>query len=193
VNPNGLATSVRFEYGTTTAYGSTTARRPSARERGRSHRDRGHRPQPGTTYHARVVATSSAGTTNGGDVTFTTAGPEARPRSRSHRPPLRSSRATRASATSRSRPRSRRRARRPSPLSGRPRTAPRLPPPTTRRHAHAHLRAGRRLGDDHRPRRRRRPGRKRRDVHVALSAPVNASLGPATSTITITDDDRSRT
>ncbi len=74
VIPNGVATDVHFEYGTTTAYGTPTA--PSAIGSGTSivpvSKAIGSL-SPGTTYHARVVATSSAGTTNGEDVTFTTA------------------------------------------------------------------------------------------------------------------------
>jgi hypothetical protein len=71
VNGNGLNTEYRFEYGKTAAYGSSTswvgagsgASNPSASVAGL---------QPGTTYHYRIVATSSAGTSFGGDQTFTT-------------------------------------------------------------------------------------------------------------------------
>lgn len=71
VNPNRLATSVRFEWGTTTAYGNTTADIDVGS---------GDLPVPvnavltGLTtnqvYHFRAVATSEAGTTNGPDRTF---------------------------------------------------------------------------------------------------------------------------
>src|SRR5256885_1443570 len=74
VNPNGQATSWYFEYGTTTGYGSKTATgnagsgtsnvSVSAPLAGLA---------PGTTYHYRLVATSSAGTSRGADVIFTTA------------------------------------------------------------------------------------------------------------------------
>ena len=73
VNPNGLATSYHFEYGTTTGYGSSTASASagsassalaeSALLSGLS---------PNTAYHYRLVGTSSAGTSNGSDQTFTT-------------------------------------------------------------------------------------------------------------------------
>jgi hypothetical protein len=73
VNPNGLSTTYHFDYGTTTAYGSqttatsagsgTTASPVSAALSGLS---------SSTTYHFRLVATSSAGTSNGTDQTFTT-------------------------------------------------------------------------------------------------------------------------
>jgi virginiamycin B lyase len=72
VDPNLLATTYRFEYGTTAAYGSVTAT-ASAGSGG---------PQqvsapvgglaPRTTYHVRVVATNASGTTEGADGTFTT-------------------------------------------------------------------------------------------------------------------------
>ena len=69
-------TSVSFEFGTSTAYGSSTA--PQTLGFGAS-------PQaaaaaltgltPETTYHFRVVATNAGGTTFGADRTFTTAPP----------------------------------------------------------------------------------------------------------------------
>jgi hypothetical protein len=73
VNPNGTATSVSFEYGTTTSYGSTTAPQSIGA---------GSNPVAvsqtvaglicGTPYHFRVVATTSSTTTRGLDQTFTT-------------------------------------------------------------------------------------------------------------------------
>lgn len=76
VNPAGLQTTFYFEYGTTTAYGSTL---PVGIEnvagQGRENR-RFKRSifglQPGTTYHYRVVAKNAQGTTFGEDVSFTT-------------------------------------------------------------------------------------------------------------------------
>jgi hypothetical protein len=78
VNPNGDSTTYHFEYGTTTAYGTSTAATGagsgtsavgvSAPIGGLS---------PATTYHYRVVATNGAGTTNGTDQTFTTQSPPA--------------------------------------------------------------------------------------------------------------------
>ena len=77
VNPNGLATTVSVDYGTTNAYGSnsilatfiagiTTDQTINATVGGLT---------PGTTYHYRLVATNSAGTTTGPDFTCTTASP----------------------------------------------------------------------------------------------------------------------
>lgn len=74
VNPEGLATTYVFQYGTTTAYGSASP--PASAGTGTA-------PDsvsltlgglsPGTTYHYRLAATNSAGTANGQDATFTTA------------------------------------------------------------------------------------------------------------------------
>ena len=73
VNPNGVTTSYRVEYGTTTAYGSQTT--PVSAGSGSS-AVAVNVPLVGltssTTYHARLVATSTGGTTNGPDLTFTT-------------------------------------------------------------------------------------------------------------------------
>jgi hypothetical protein len=75
VNPNGSTTSWTFEYGTTTGYGAQTLTENagtgsanlavSAALTGLT---------PGTTYHYRLVAMSTAGTTDGSDGIFTTAG-----------------------------------------------------------------------------------------------------------------------
>ncbi len=76
INPFGLQASFHFEYGTTAAYGS---RAPAVAEavagNGHSSRSFGRTLsdlQPGTTYHYRVVAQSSAGISEGVDKTFTT-------------------------------------------------------------------------------------------------------------------------
>jgi hypothetical protein len=76
VNPSGLTTAWHFEYGTTENYGSST---PSAGA------GSGATPEteaagvaslsPGTTYHYRIVAANSDGTTDGPDRTFTTTEP----------------------------------------------------------------------------------------------------------------------
>jgi len=76
VNPNGLATTASFEWGTTTAYGQTTAGQSMGS---------GSAALPlsesltgltaCTTYHYRATASSSAGTTNGEDATFETSCP----------------------------------------------------------------------------------------------------------------------
>jgi hypothetical protein len=77
IDPGGTNTTYYFEYGTTTAYGSTAPAPPpgtaltsptqpqavSATVTGLS---------DNTTYHWRVVAINDAGTTTGGDHTFTT-------------------------------------------------------------------------------------------------------------------------
>lgn len=73
VNPEGADASYQFDYGTTSSYGSsttaadagsgTTAVSESAALTGLA---------AGTTYHYRIEATSSAGTTLGGDQSFTT-------------------------------------------------------------------------------------------------------------------------
>jgi hypothetical protein len=73
VNPSGQSTSYHFEYGTTTAYGTQT----SPADVGSGSTPVGvHQAilglTPNTTYHYRLVAASSAGTTNGTDQTFTT-------------------------------------------------------------------------------------------------------------------------
>ena len=72
VNPDGCNTTVHFQYGTTTSYGSTTANQTKT----------GHTTQnvtanisglaANTTYHFRIVATNSAATRYGSDRTFTT-------------------------------------------------------------------------------------------------------------------------
>jgi len=74
VNPNNASTTVSFEYGTTTSYGSTIAAEPSPID--------GVDPVgvsanltglvPNTVYHYRVVAVNVAGTTYGADSIFTT-------------------------------------------------------------------------------------------------------------------------
>jgi hypothetical protein len=76
VNPNGLETTVYFEWGTTTAYGNST----SSHSAGNGITDivmpdiiTGLSPL--TAYHYRVAAGNSAGTTYGSDVSFTTLAP----------------------------------------------------------------------------------------------------------------------
>ena len=74
IDPNGSATTYVFNFGTTTAYGSTTPTSSagagtalvtvSATLTGLA---------PGTVYHADLVATNSAGTVTSGDLRFTTA------------------------------------------------------------------------------------------------------------------------
>lgn len=94
VNPRGSSTTYRFEYGTTTSYGSQTATvsagfggstvSVSASLTGLA---------AGTLYHYRLVATNTAGSVNGADRTFTTASsssgaPGATPPSGAATPPI---------------------------------------------------------------------------------------------------------
>jgi large repetitive protein len=77
VNANGASSTVTFQYGLTVAYGSTVPGVPSPVT--------GSTVTPvsaaiagllgNTTYHYRVVAVNAGGTTNGNDMTFSTAGP----------------------------------------------------------------------------------------------------------------------
>jgi hypothetical protein len=76
VNPNGRSTSWYVEYGATISYGSRT----SSLNAGTGTTTLTvvvpvSSLQPGITYHFRLVATNSVGTSRGGDVTFTTTGP----------------------------------------------------------------------------------------------------------------------
>ena len=73
VDPEGALTAYRFEYGKTTAYGSTTPDQDAGS--GQDPVDASANLSgltPGTVYHYRVVATNAAGTTRGPDKTFTT-------------------------------------------------------------------------------------------------------------------------
>ncbi len=74
VDPNGSATSAHFDYGTSSAYGSQTPEQPVGSD-AQAHIVSASVSglQPGTTYHCRVVATSSSGTAYGVDQTFMTA------------------------------------------------------------------------------------------------------------------------
>ena len=74
VNPNGLSTTVKFEYGTTTSYGSevTATESPLSGTSSQSVSAPVTDLSSNTTYHYRVVATNSAGTTYGNDRSFTT-------------------------------------------------------------------------------------------------------------------------
>ena len=73
VNPNGTATSVSFDYGTTTSYGGTTA--PQSIGAGSSPVAVSQAVSGlicGMPYHFRAVATTPYATTRGFDQTFTT-------------------------------------------------------------------------------------------------------------------------
>jgi hypothetical protein len=70
--PRGLATTVYFQYGTTTSYGFLT---PWQIQTGDTYRNVNMNLSglsTSTTYHFRIVATNSAGTVHGADRTFTT-------------------------------------------------------------------------------------------------------------------------
>src|SRR5207248_1584197 len=77
INPHGLTTTVRFQYGRTTTYGSTTANPPSLHDALPIFTANISGLAANTTYHFRIVATNSAGTRYGSDRTFTTTGPPA--------------------------------------------------------------------------------------------------------------------
>lgn len=75
VNPGGIQTSYRFEYGPTGAYGSSTPfPEGSVGEGLESHAVWASASglAPGSTYHYRVVASNEVGTVYGPDQTFTT-------------------------------------------------------------------------------------------------------------------------
>jgi hypothetical protein len=72
VDPHGLSTTVYFQYGTTTSYGLTTSVQTKS---GNTYHDLSVNISGldvNSTYHFRIVATNSAGTTYGSDRTFTT-------------------------------------------------------------------------------------------------------------------------
>ncbi len=76
VYPNGLPTTVSFEYGLTTEYGSSIAATPASFN-GTGSAAASATPQgllTNTTYHYRVVATNANGAWRGNDMTFTTSG-----------------------------------------------------------------------------------------------------------------------
>ncbi len=75
VYPNGHATTYYFEYGTSTSYGTRTTVENAGATRTLSVSAALSGLSAGSTYHFRVVATSSSGTTEGNDRTFITAGP----------------------------------------------------------------------------------------------------------------------
>jgi hypothetical protein len=72
VNPNGLDTTVHFEYGTTTNYGSSTATQNYSGNTVQNITANLSSLRAGATYHFRIVASNTAGTVFGTDLTFTT-------------------------------------------------------------------------------------------------------------------------
>jgi hypothetical protein len=75
VDPNGMATTYRFEYGTSSSYGLQTAEQDAGSGTGGADVQAALTGlTSATTYHYRVVATNAAGVDRGADRTFTTAG-----------------------------------------------------------------------------------------------------------------------
>ncbi len=75
VNPNGRSTSWYVEYGVTTSYGSRTSSRNAGSGSGAvAVLTTVSGLTPGATYHFRLVASNSAGTRRGADVSFATTG-----------------------------------------------------------------------------------------------------------------------
>jgi hypothetical protein len=72
VDPHGLTTTVHFQYGTTTSYGSTTGSQTKTGNTYQSVSANISGLSGSTTYHFRIVATNSVGTVYGADRTFTT-------------------------------------------------------------------------------------------------------------------------
>ena len=78
VNPDGIATTYQFEYGTSTSYGSVT---PSTPGTVGSDSSTHHLTapltglEPSSTYHYRIIATNANGTNYGADETLNTYGP----------------------------------------------------------------------------------------------------------------------
>jgi hypothetical protein len=73
VNPNGASTTYKFEWGATTAYGNSTAKVSAGSGSSASPVSALLRTiEPGKTYHYRVSATNSFGTTVSADTEFET-------------------------------------------------------------------------------------------------------------------------
>ncbi|MEJ0090590.1 MAG: PKD domain-containing protein [Limisphaerales bacterium] len=71
IDPNGASTTIHFDYGLTASYGSSTISGNIGTTAG-NYGTSISGLSPNTTYHFRIVASSSGGTVNGGDLTFTT-------------------------------------------------------------------------------------------------------------------------
>jgi phosphodiesterase/alkaline phosphatase D-like protein len=72
LDPHGLTTTVFFQYGTTTRYGSATAMQSQTGNTYRNITANISGLITHTTYHFRMVATNAGGTRMGSDRTFTT-------------------------------------------------------------------------------------------------------------------------
>ena len=79
VNPHGSTTSVHFQYGTTTNYGSVTANQSFSGTTTQNVTANISGLMANTTYHFRIVATNGHGTSYGSDKTFTTLTPTGPP------------------------------------------------------------------------------------------------------------------
>ena len=73
MNPNGGSTTTGFDYGLTTAYGSTIAAATLTGTTAQAITATVTGLTCNMSYHARARGTNSGGTTLGGDVSFTTA------------------------------------------------------------------------------------------------------------------------
>jgi subtilisin-like proprotein convertase family protein len=74
VSPNGLVTTVYFEYGPSTSYGQFTGTQMITSSLNTTNQDIGSPVSgllPGAIYHYQAIAYNSAGTNYGGDLTFT--------------------------------------------------------------------------------------------------------------------------
>jgi hypothetical protein len=72
VDPNGLTTTVDFQYGPTISYGHTTGSQAKTGNTFQSVSENISGLTPGHIYHFRIVANNSDGTATGSDRTFTT-------------------------------------------------------------------------------------------------------------------------
>jgi hypothetical protein len=79
VNPRGATTTVNFQYGLTTSYGSTTATQTQTGTTARAITANISGLTTNTTYHFRIVAHNAAGTSFGADRTFRTLTPTGPP------------------------------------------------------------------------------------------------------------------
>ena len=74
VNAQGLPTSYHFDYGQTTSYGASVPEPDASAGSGSTPQPVTYTfsasLEPGITWHCRIVATNSAGTTHGNDVEF---------------------------------------------------------------------------------------------------------------------------
>src|SRR5204863_9388120 len=70
--PHGHTTTVHFQYGATTSYGSTTANQTRSGNTYQNVAANISGLAASSTYHFRIVATNSAGTVYGSDKSFAT-------------------------------------------------------------------------------------------------------------------------